>query len=166
MGKQKTYSWEFKVQMVHLLAKGTHNMSQISREYHVTRSLLYAWIGCIRNEEKPPLFPIGQPICHVARRATTQCRGASHASRTALRTTGARTRCTARGGGSVKKSLASASIQHRHALIERLRELMPSVSVRKLCVLLAHQPAMVLPASSSLCSEEWRPIAGARHCKN
>jgi transposase-like protein len=45
MGKQKTYSWEFKLQMVHVLAKGPHNMSQISRDYHVTGSLLYAWIG-------------------------------------------------------------------------------------------------------------------------
>jgi transposase-like protein len=44
MGKQKTYSWEFKVQMVHLLEKGMHNVSQISRDYHVTRSLLYAWM--------------------------------------------------------------------------------------------------------------------------
>lgn len=44
MGKQKIYSLEFKVQMMHLLTKGTHNMSQISRDDHVTRSLLYAWI--------------------------------------------------------------------------------------------------------------------------
>jgi Transposase DDE domain len=43
-GQTKTSSWEFKLQMVHLLAKGTHNMSQISRDYHVTRSLLYAWL--------------------------------------------------------------------------------------------------------------------------
>ena len=42
MGKQKTSSWEFKVHLVQLLAKGTHNMSQISRDDHVTRSLLDA----------------------------------------------------------------------------------------------------------------------------
>lgn len=43
------------------------------------------------------------------------------------------------GGGSIKKSLAlvwrQAPIQQRHTLIERMRELMPSVSVRKLCAL-------------------------------
>ena len=44
MGKQKSSSWEFKLQMVHLLAKGMHHVSQISRDYHVTRSLLYAWM--------------------------------------------------------------------------------------------------------------------------
>jgi hypothetical protein len=44
MGKQKTYSWECKVHMVHVLAKGTHNMSHISWDDHVTRSLLHARI--------------------------------------------------------------------------------------------------------------------------
>jgi transposase-like protein len=43
MGKQQPSSWEFKVQMVHLLAKGTQTRSQISRDDHVTRSLLSAW---------------------------------------------------------------------------------------------------------------------------
>ena len=60
MGKQKTYSWEFKLQMVHVLAKGTHTISQISRDYHVTRSLLYAWIRMYQSEEKLLLFPTEQ----------------------------------------------------------------------------------------------------------
>src|SRR6266852_7473573 len=41
MGHQRSYSWEFKLQMVHLLEKGEHNPSQISRDHHVSRSLLY-----------------------------------------------------------------------------------------------------------------------------
>lgn len=57
MGKQKTYSWEFKLQMVHLLAKGTHNMSQISRDYHVTRSLLYAWIRLYQERGEAAFVP-------------------------------------------------------------------------------------------------------------
>ena len=57
MGKQKTYSWEFKVHMVHLLAIRTHNMSQISREYHVTRSLLYAWIRLYQERGEVAFIP-------------------------------------------------------------------------------------------------------------
>ena len=43
MGHNRTYSWEFKLQMVHLLEKREQNPSQISRDHHVTRSLLYLW---------------------------------------------------------------------------------------------------------------------------
>jgi hypothetical protein len=43
------------------------------------------------------------------------------------------TRSVAFGGRCAKKSLASASIQERHALSERLREQMPHLSIRKLC---------------------------------
>lgn len=57
MGKQKAYSWEFKLQMVHLLAKGTHNLSQISRDYHVTRSLLYAWIRLYQERGEAAFIP-------------------------------------------------------------------------------------------------------------
>lgn len=57
MGKQKTYSWEFKLQMMHLLEKGTHNMSQISRDYHVTRSLLYAWIRLYQERGEAAFVP-------------------------------------------------------------------------------------------------------------
>jgi transposase-like protein len=48
---------EFKLQMVHLLAKGTHNMSQISRDYHVTRSLLYAWIRLYQERGEAAFVP-------------------------------------------------------------------------------------------------------------
>ena len=41
MGKQRSYSWEFKLQMVQLLEKGEQKSFQISRDHHVTRSLLY-----------------------------------------------------------------------------------------------------------------------------
>jgi transposase-like protein len=50
-------AWEFKLQMVHLLAKGTHNMSQISRDYHVTRSLLYAWIRLYQERGEAAFVP-------------------------------------------------------------------------------------------------------------
>jgi transposase-like protein len=43
MGQKRTDTWEFQVQMVHLLEKGEQNPSQISRDHHVTRSLLYVW---------------------------------------------------------------------------------------------------------------------------
>ena len=57
MGKQKIYSWEFKVQMVHLLEKGLHNVSQISRDYHVTRSLLYAWMRLYQQRGEAAFVP-------------------------------------------------------------------------------------------------------------
>ena len=75
MGKQKTYSLKFKLQMVHVLAKRTHNMSQISRDYHVTRSLLYAWIRLYQERGEVAFVPdratatpseIGRPE-HVAK---------------------------------------------------------------------------------------------------
>ena len=43
-GKAKNLFVGIQVAMVHLLEKGTHNMSQVSRNYHVTRSLLYTWM--------------------------------------------------------------------------------------------------------------------------
>jgi transposase-like protein len=43
MGHQRSYSWEFKLQMVQLLEKGEQNPSQISRDHQDTRSLLYVW---------------------------------------------------------------------------------------------------------------------------
>jgi transposase-like protein len=57
MGKQKPYSWEFKLQMVQRLSKGTHNMSQMSRDYHVTRSLLYAWIRLYQERGEAAFVP-------------------------------------------------------------------------------------------------------------
>jgi transposase-like protein len=57
MGKQKTYSWGFKLQMVHLLGKGAHIVSQISRDYHVTRSLLYAWIWLYQERGEAAFVP-------------------------------------------------------------------------------------------------------------
>lgn len=43
MWHNKKYSWEEKLRLVQLLEKGEQNPSQISRDYHVTRSLLYYW---------------------------------------------------------------------------------------------------------------------------
>ena len=111
MGKQKTYSWEFKLQMVHLLEKGTHNMSQISRDYHVTRSLLYAWIRLYQERGEAAFVPsrASQSPPEVERPQNEQeqvtylerlCgQQALELERLAL------------GGRSVKKSLASAPIR-------------------------------------------------------
>ena len=44
-------------------------------------------------------------------------------------------------------------IKQRHALIERLRELMPGCLCGSGCILLAYQSTMVLPASPSLCGK-------------
>jgi transposase-like protein len=57
MGKQKTYSLKFKLQMVHVLAIRTHTMSQMSRDDHVTRSLLYAWIRLYQERGEAAFVP-------------------------------------------------------------------------------------------------------------
>ena len=57
MGKQRSYSWEFKLQMVQLLEKGEQNPSQISRDHHVTRSLLYVWWQLYRERGEAGLRP-------------------------------------------------------------------------------------------------------------
>ena len=110
MGKQQTCSWEFKLQMVHLLAKGTHNMSQISRDYHVTRSLLYAWMRLYQEQ-----------VAHLERLC-----GEPPLELDLLR----------EEVDLLKKAWQQLPSVPCHALIERLRELMPNVSVRKLCALL------------------------------
>jgi transposase-like protein len=57
MGRQKTYTWECKLHMVHLLENGTHNVSQVSCDYHVTRSLLYAWIRLYQQRGEAAFVP-------------------------------------------------------------------------------------------------------------
>jgi transposase len=111
MGKQKTYSWEFKLHMVHLLEKGSHNVSQISRDYHVTRSLLYAWIRLYQERGEAAFVPSRASRCppEVERPHNEQeqvaylerlCgQQALELERLAL------------GGRCVKKSLASAPIR-------------------------------------------------------
>ena len=57
MGHQRTYSWEFKLQMVQLLEKGEQNPSPISRDHHVTRSLLYVWWQLSRERGEAAFVP-------------------------------------------------------------------------------------------------------------
>ncbi len=57
MGHQGSYSWEFKLQMVQLLEKGEQNPSQISRDHHVTRSLLYVWWQLYRERGEAAFVP-------------------------------------------------------------------------------------------------------------
>src|SRR5215471_13246421 len=57
LGKQKTYAWEFKVQMVHLLSRGNYTVSHISWDDHVTRSLLYAWVRLYQERSEAALAP-------------------------------------------------------------------------------------------------------------
>ncbi len=57
MGHQRTYSWEFKQQMMQLLEKGEQNPSQISRDHHVTPSLLYVWWQLYRERGEAAFVP-------------------------------------------------------------------------------------------------------------
>ena len=57
MGHNRTYTWEFKLQMVQLLEKGEQNPSQISRDHHVIRSLLYLWWQLYRERWEAAFVP-------------------------------------------------------------------------------------------------------------
>ena len=57
MGHQRSYSWEFKLQMVQLLEKDEQNPFQISLDHHVTRSLLYVWWQLYRERGEAAFVP-------------------------------------------------------------------------------------------------------------
>ena len=57
MGHKQSYAWEFKLQMVQLLEKGEQNPPQISRDHHVTRSLLYVWWQLYRERGEAAFVP-------------------------------------------------------------------------------------------------------------
>ncbi len=76
MGHQRSYSWEFKLQMVQLLEKGEQNPSQISRDHHVTRSLLYVWWQLYREQGEAAFMPT------QAFPASTRSGSATHCART------------------------------------------------------------------------------------
>src|SRR5437588_3825953 len=136
MGHQRNYSWEFKLQMVQLLEKGEQNPSQISQDHHVTRSLLYVWWQLYRERGEAVCVPTQSFPASIRGGSTAHCARTDCPSRATVWATDPRTRSAAIRGRCVKKSLASAPIQQRYALIERVREQMPACSVRKLCRLL------------------------------
>src|SRR5436305_14541632 len=110
MGEQRSYSWEFKLQMVQLLEMGEHNPSQISRDHHVTRSLLYVLWQFYPRARGSGLC--ANPSVSKATRSgsTAQCARTNYAFGETVWTTGPRTRSPAIGGRCAKKSLASAPI--------------------------------------------------------
>jgi transposase-like protein len=57
MGHQRTYSWEFKLQMIQLLEKGERHPSQISRDHRVTLSLLNVWWQLYRKRGEAAFVP-------------------------------------------------------------------------------------------------------------
>ena len=57
MGHQRSYSWGFKLQLVQLLEKGEQNPFQISRDHHLTRSLLYVWWQLCRERGEAAFVP-------------------------------------------------------------------------------------------------------------
>ena len=73
------------LQMVQLLEKGEHNPSQISRDHHVTRSLLYVWWQLYRERGEAAFVP-------------TQAFQSPPEVEATVWTTGPRTRSTAIGG--------------------------------------------------------------------
>ena len=57
MRYQRSYSWEFRLQMIQLLEKGELTPTQISRDHHVTRSLLYVWRQHYRERGEAAFVP-------------------------------------------------------------------------------------------------------------
>ena len=142
MGHKRSYSWEFKLQMVQLLEKGEQNPSQISRDHHVTRSLLYDGRATLSGAR-------GSSFCANSSLSRVRLKSIDRRMRknTLLISSGcADNKRSNEGllrspGGCAKKSLALvwrlAPVQQRHALVERMREQMPARSIRSLCRLLS-----------------------------
>jgi transposase-like protein len=164
MGKQQPSSWEFKVQMVHLLAKGTQTRSQISRDDHVTRSLLYAWRRLSQQRGEAAFVPdratasppdierpqhVEEQVAHLERLC----------GEPALELDVLRSEVDV-----CKKAWREAPVHQRYALMERLRELMPTVSVRKVCALLTiNRQGYDQHRRPSSSTDRDQPLCQARH---
>jgi transposase-like protein len=163
MGHQRSYSWECKLQMVQLLEKGEQNPSQISRDHHVTRSLLYVWWQLYRERGEAAFVPTQAFPASTRGGSTAPCARPDCPSRATVWATGPRTRFAAIRGRCVKKSLASAPIRtvtraHRaragaDALLFGAQALSP----------VADQPTVVLPASLSISSPGIRSTVACCH---
>src|SRR5215470_8254720 len=106
MGHNRVYTWEFKLQMVQLLGQGEQNPSQISRDHHVTRSLLYVWWQLYQDRGEAAFVPTQADHASPRSRLTAQCTRTDCLPRAAVWATGSRTRVSAIGGGCAQKSLA------------------------------------------------------------
>jgi len=91
MGHQRTSSWEFKLQMIQLLEQGEQNPSQISRDHHVTRSLLYVWWQLYRERGEAAFVPTQADHAPAGNQSTAQRTRTGRPSRAAGWATGPRT---------------------------------------------------------------------------
>jgi transposase-like protein len=69
MGQKRSYSWECKLQMIRLLEKGEQNPSQISRDHHVTRSVLYVWWQLYQERGEAACVPTQAEHASASKRA-------------------------------------------------------------------------------------------------
>src|SRR5215471_11883735 len=97
--------------MVQLLEQGEQNPSQISRDHHVTRSLLYVWWQLYQERGEAAFVPTQADHASTRSRSTPECTRTDCPSGTTVRSTGAGTGSAPIGGGCAKKSLASAPIR-------------------------------------------------------
>ena len=119
--------------MVQLLEKGEHNPSQDQPRSSRDPQLAVCVVAALSRARGSGLC--ANPSVSKSTRSGSSAHGAStHCSCGAtVWTTGLRTRSPALGGGCAKKSQASAPIQERHAILERLGEQMAHLSGRRLC---------------------------------
>jgi len=104
MGHQRSYAWEFKLQMVHLLEKGDHNPSQISRDHHVTRSLLYDGRAALSRAGRSGLRANSSLSQSTTGRSTAPCTRTDGPSGAAVWAAGSGTRVSQIGGRCAKKA--------------------------------------------------------------
>ena len=137
MGHHRSYTWEFKFQMVQLLEKGELNPSQISRDHHVSHSLLYVWWRLYQEQGEATFVPTQAFSVHLKSigRSDPQDQIAHSSDCAGNRLS---IRSLRFGGGCPKKSLASGLATGSHPTVPRAhRAHAPSrcqaFSVRKLC---------------------------------
>src|SRR6266853_1246608 len=90
--------------MVQLLEKGEQNPSQISRDHHVTRSLLFVWWQLYRERGEAAFVPTQADHASASSRSATECPRTDRSSGTALWRACPRTGSVAIGGGCAKKA--------------------------------------------------------------
>jgi transposase-like protein len=167
MGHNRTYTWEFKLQMVQLLEKGEQNPSQISRDHHVTRSLLYVWWQLYQERGEAAFVPTQAFPASTRSRSTAECARTDCPSGTPMRTTGAGTGSATIGGGCAKKSLALGLATGSRPTATRAHRAGAGADAfmfgTQALPHIAGQPAVVLSASLQDESSGARPAPVCRH---
>lgn len=125
----RVHSREFKLEVVRQIATGQKRPAQVCREHNLAESLLLRWRREYEERGEAAFGPRG-----------AWSDGALEARIAELE----RERATGSGERGPEKSVARGGVSERHALMGRVLEEHPGLSVRSLCGLSGCEPFLVL----------------------